>query len=87
MKYTLPNSFKKLDKVKDIPHDILLVLLDMESLYTNIPKNEGMKAVKEALDNHPLKTVVTNVIIAFLSLVLTLDNFLFNSINTLQIMG
>ena len=59
----------------------------MKSLYTNIPNNEGIKAVREAYDNHPNKTVATKVIITFLSLILTLNNFVFNSINYLQIMG
>ena len=78
---------KKLDKVKNIPSNCLLVTLDVKSLYTNIPNNEGIKAVREAYDNHPNETVVTKVIITFLSLILTLNNFLFTSINYLQIMG
>ena len=78
---------QKLDKVKNIPNDCFLVTLDVKSLYTNIPNNEGIKAVREAYDNHPNKTVATKVIITFLSLILTLNNFVFNSINYLQIMG
>ena len=71
---------QKLDKVKNIPNDCLLVTLDVKSLYTNIPNNEGIKAVREAYDNHPNKTVVTKVILTFLSLILT---FVFNSISCL----
>ena len=78
---------QKLDKVKHVPNDCLLVTLDVKSLYTNIPNNEGIKAVREAYDNHPKKTVATKLIITFLSLILTLNNFVFNSINYLQIMG
>ena len=59
----------------------------MKSLYTNIPNNEGIKAVKETYDNHPIKTVATKVIMTFLSLILTFNNFVFNSINYLKIMG
>ena len=59
----------------------------MKSLYTNIQNNEGIKAVREAYDNHPNKAVATKVIITFLSLILTLNNFAFNSINYLQVMG
>ena len=76
---------QKLDKVKNVPNDCLLVTLDVNSLYTNISNNEGIKAVREAYDNHPNKTVATKVIITFLSLILTLNNFVFNSINYLQI--
>ena len=78
---------QKLDKVKNVPNDCLLVTLDVESLYTNIPNNEGIKAVREAYDNHPNKTVATKVIITFLCLILTLNNFVFNSTNYLQTMG
>ena len=39
---------QKLDKVKNIPNDCLLVTLDVESLYTNISNNEGTKTVREA---------------------------------------
>ena len=46
---------QKLDKVKNIPNDFLLVTLDVKSLYTNIPNNEGIKAVREAYDIHPNK--------------------------------
>ena len=52
---------------------------------TNIPNNEGMKAVR-AYDNHPTKTVAAKVIITLLCLMLTLNNFVFNSISYLQIM-
>ena len=38
---------QKLDKVRNIPNDCLLVTLDVKSLYTNIPNNEGIKAVRE----------------------------------------
>ena len=78
---------QKLDKVKNISNDYLLVTLDVKSMYTNIPNNEDIKAVKEAYGNHPTKKVATKVIITFLSLILTLNNFVFNSINYLQIMG
>ena len=84
-----PTDFiQKLDKVKNNPNDCLIVTLDGKSLYTDIPNNEGIKAVREAYDNHPTtKTVVTKVNITFLSLRLTLNNFVFNFTNYFQIMG
>ena len=39
---------QKLNKVKNIPNNFLLVTLDVKSLYTNIPNNESIKAVREA---------------------------------------
>ena len=80
----ITDFLQKLGKVKNIPHDCLLVALDVKSLYTNIPNNECIKAAKEAYDNDPNKTVVTKVIITFLTLMLTLNNL--NSINHLRIM-
>ena len=82
----ITDFLQKLGKVKNISHDCLLLTLDVKSLYTNIPNNESIKSAKEAYDNHPNKTVVTKVIITFLSLKLTLNNFFFNSINYLRIM-
>ena len=43
--------------------------------------------MKEAYDNHPNKTVATKVIITFSNLILTLNNFVLNSINYLQTMA
>ena len=71
---------KKLEKVKDIPLESLLVTLDGKSQYTNIPNNESYEKYKE-------KTVSTKVIITFLSLILTLNNFVFNCTHYLQTMG
>ena len=61
--------------------------LDAKSLCTNIPNNEDIKAVREAYDKHPSKTVSTKVIVTFLSLILTLNNFIFNCSHHLQVMG
>ena len=69
---------KKLEKVKDIPQGSLLVTLDVKSLYANIPNNEGITAVNESYDKYKEKAVSIKVIITFLSLILTLNNFVFN---------
>ena len=52
------------------------------SLYTNIPNNEGIKAIETTLK---LKNLQTKVTINFLKLILTLNNFIFNCTNFLQI--
>ena len=64
--------------------DSLLVRLDVKSLHTNISNNEGIKAVKEVYDKNPNKTVSTKVIKIFISLILTLNNFIFNSVKYIQ---
>ena len=75
------------DSLKNILNDSLLVTLDVKSLCTNIPNNEGITAVRETSDNDTTKIVATKVIITFLSLILTVNNFVFNFINYLQIIG
>ena len=79
--------FKKLEKVKDIPQESLLVTLDVKSLYINIPNNKGIKAVKTSHEKNQEKTVFTEVIISFLSLILTLNNFALNCRQYLQTMS
>ena len=61
------------------------MLLDIKTLYTNTPKSEGIKAVKRSLFNFPRKTITTKKITIFPLLILTLNNFLFNCKNYMQI--
>ena len=70
--------WQKLKDGRDIPKESWLVTLDVKALYTNIPNNEGIKEVREAYDKHLFKSVPTKVIITFVSLILTLNNFIFN---------
>lgn len=55
--------------------------LEEKSLYT---QNKGVKAVRGAYHNHPTKTIGAKLI--KFSPILTLSNFVFKSINYLQIM-
>ena len=61
--------------------------MDVKALYTNIPNNEGLQALKEAMDKKQHKSVATTVIVTLMSLILTLNNFVFNDKNYLQIKG
>ena len=62
---------QKFNQTEEVLEYGLLVTLDVKFLYTNIPNSKGRKAVKEAYDKHPNKTVSTKVITTFLSLILT----------------
>ena len=75
---------QKLNTVESIPDNSYLVSLDVKSLYTSIPNSECIKAVKKSLDNHPQQRVATKVITTFLILIVTLNNFIFNSRNYVQ---
>ena len=62
-------------------------MLDVKSLYTNIPNHKGIEAVKSASNSVSQKPIATKVIIKFLFLILTLNNFVFNGIHYLQKIG
>ena len=62
-----------------------LVTLDVRSLYTNIPNEEGVNVIKNLLQRK--QSNLTTVITAFLWLILTLNNFIFNGSNFLQTSG
>ena len=62
---------QKFNQTEEVLEYGLLVTLDVKFLYTNISNSKGRKAVKEAYDKHPNKTVSTKVITTFLSLILT----------------
>ena len=76
----------KIEAQPEVPEDSYLVSLDARSLYTNIPHKEGIEAVKNSLLEKPA-SVPLMVILTFLNLILTLNNFVFNSLNYLQIKG
>ena len=77
----------KLENVKDTSKDSILVSLDVKALYTYIPNHEGIETVKETLNNQAKKPIATQVIIKFLTLKLTLHNFVFSGINYIQKKG
>ena len=77
----------KLAKIKEeVTEEDILVTMDVRSLYTNIPNDEGNQAVRDKLNSSPSK-IPTRVITTFLFLILTLNNFIFNGINYLQTLG
>ena len=44
---------QELNQIEQTPEDNLLDTFDVKSLHTNIPNNEGIKAVMVAYDKHP----------------------------------
>ena len=75
---------RKINCMEKIPDNSILVTMDVRSLYTNIPNKEGIEAVETTLKR---KNIGTRIISTFLRLILTLNNFFFNSQNYLQIKG
>ena len=70
--------------IDKVPQQSFLVTMDVRSRYTNIPNNEGIKAVETTLK---IKNLQIKVIIGFLKLILTLGTFIFISKNFLQTKG
>ena len=81
------DAINKISMIKDkVSQTDILVSMDVRSLYTNIPNNEGIQAAREAL-NGSSSRIPTRVITTFLFLILTLNNFIFNGLNFIQIIG
>ena len=61
--------------------------MDVRSLYTNIPNGEGIEAIKGFFRarSKPGDSTLSKVIQAFLTLILTLNNFVFNDNNYVQV--
>ena len=58
--------------------------MDVTSIYTNIPHNEGINAVAKFLEVDDSISISTRVILKYLSLILNLNNFTFND-ETIQL--
>ena len=61
--------------------------MDVRSLYTSIPNDEGIKALEKSLDACQSKTTTTKIIMTLMWLILILNNFGFNDLDYLQIKG
>ena len=87
MSKTQATSYQKINADEFVPDNSYLVSRDVKLLYTSSLNAEGIKAAKKSLDNHPKRIVATKGITTFLALILTLNNFIFNSANYLQTKG
>ena len=78
---------RKINQIDFAADNSYLVSLDVKSIYNNIPNEERIKSVKTPLEKNYIRTASTKVITTFLALILTLNNFVFNWKNYLQIKG
>ena len=74
----------KISAIGELPKEAHLVTMDVKPLCTNIPNDEGLQVLKEAIDKKQHKSVATTVIVTLISLILTLNNFVFNDKNYLK---
>ena len=70
-----------------IPDECLLVTFDVTSLYTNIPNEEGIRAVAKSMRKNKPPYCHPRAVILLLREVLTKNNFEFNGRDYLQIGG
>ena len=83
----IKNTYDFLDKIKQVSTfpEALLISCDVDSLYTNIDNEMGIRAVKEAFSKDPQP--IHQYIIKLLQLSLEGNDFIFNKKHYLQISG
>ena len=77
----------KLNSVGQLPNGVLLVTLDVASLYTNIPHNDGIQACSDFLDKRVNPTIKTTRLCDLIRMILTNNTFTFNGQHYRQING
>ena len=81
---------KLMSDLGEPPDNCILVTMDVSSLYTNIPNDEGLQAAMETLMRHRSTPNIkpTNLsLVKMLEMVLKMNNFQFNGVNFLQVGG
>ena len=77
-------DYNKLTAIDNLPDNTFLVSLDVTSLYTNIPHNVGIDAFRFFLQKRTNKHIPTETICDPIRIILTMNNFTFNSKHYLQ---
>jgi hypothetical protein len=78
---------KKIKDIGPIPDNALLVTLDVTSLYTNIPNEDGLQSIFSRMREDPDPDIPSHFLIKLLEKVLTRNYFEFNGKLYLQIGG
>ncbi|XP_071124035.1 uncharacterized protein [Mytilus edulis] len=78
---------RKMESMNPLPPETLLVTLDVTSLYTNIPHDDGIQSCREIWDSRNILEPPTECLVQLLTLVLKCNNFTFNGDHYLQING
>ena len=81
-----PHFLEELKKNR-APHDVLLITIDVDSLYTNIPIEDGIEAVHRAFQQSPDPARPVEAILELLKLSLVNNDFTFNGDWFLQTWG
>ena len=79
--------FKQLNETNSLPANCKPIALDLKSMYSNIPTEEGIEAFRKELENREDKTIPTDFLIKLLRLVLQSNVFEFNKEFWIQLLG
>ena len=79
--------FEKINEEETLPENAKPVSIDIKSMYSNIPIEEGLEAFKEELDKREDKTIPTEFILKLLKLVLESNIFEFDREFFIQLLG
>ena len=89
----LPSHVKDTTHFLNLIHDLhlptnhTLMTIDVSSLYTNIPHNEGLEACKELLLTRTVEDPPTKFVVTLIRFILTLNYFEFNDTVYHQVSG
>jgi hypothetical protein len=79
--------FENLNENGEVPPNAKPITIDLKSMYSNIPIDEGLKAFEEELDKRDDKTIPTEFYLKLLRLVLESNIFEFNREFFIQLLG
>lgn len=83
----LLRHFENINKNEELPATAKPAALDIKSMYTNIPINEGIEAMEEKLNEREDKSIPTNFLIMLLQFILLCNVFEFDKEFWLQLLG
>ena len=86
LQFSLKKDGKKMENLT-IPENSTLVTMDVTSLYTNIPHDDGMAACRKIWEQRTDQEPPTECLVEMLTLVLKNNNFTFDGNHYLQING
>ena len=82
-----PDFLRQLETIKDLPKNSKLVTIDVVGLFTNLPQQETVQCVREALQERPISTIPTEYITRLLELILKFNIFEFSEDLFIQMVG
>ena len=78
---------RKLKDMERLPENAILVTIDVVELYPHIPHEEGLQAIRRALDQREEQGIPTEDIVDLASIVLKNNNFVFDEKHFVQKSG